>query len=75
MFNLLTSKTSSKTGIFKFIDDLSSLHLKSARIYAAGEAHQPEEQWAQVTMSLNQGEQYAVFERRLDDKLCKLLWW
>ena len=69
MFNLL--KSSAKNPLFKHCD---SVKLCQARIYVGGDNYMAEDQWAQITMRINNSEQYAVFERRLSDKLTYFDW-
>mmetsp|Transcript_5862 Transcript_5862/g.6610 ORF Transcript_5862/g.6610 Transcript_5862/m.6610 type:complete len:127 (+) Transcript_5862:36-416(+) len=65
MFKYLKSKLKQET---PFIDEINRIKVAQARIYVGGDAYIAEDQWAQVTLSLNNSEQYAVFERRLSDR-------
>ena len=56
------------------MNKIENLKLVSARVYIGGEVHLIEDQWAQITLKINNGQQYAVFERRLDDRLSYLGW-
>lgn len=62
MFDLLTTKNLEID--VSFVPKIQKLKLVSARIYIGGQVYLAEEQWAQITLSINNGEQFAVFERR-----------
>ncbi|CAI2378116.1 unnamed protein product [Moneuplotes crassus] len=49
-------------------DGIWKSKMAQARIYVGGDSYIAEEQWAQITISLNRNEQYAIFERRLSDR-------
>lgn len=57
-----------------FLDEVNKIKLVHARIYNSGDTFMAEDQWAQITLSLNNKEQYVMFERRLSDKLTYLDW-
>ena len=73
-FYKLLSNKSTRSSSNMFLDDVNKVKLVHARIYNSGDTFMAEDQWAQITLSINNKEQYIMLERRLADKLTYLDW-
>ena len=71
-YQYLTKKSAKRSN--PFVDEVKNVKLVQARLYIAEDYYIAESQWAQFTFSINNRAQYAVFERRLTDKLTYLDW-
>ena len=71
-YQYLTKKSAKRSN--PFLDEVNKVKLVQARLYIGGDYYIAESQWAQLTFSINNRAQYAVFERRLTDKLTYMDW-